>query len=275
MNTLKEKRGAATPQKTRTEDKKSVNTKVNPWINFQIGLITALVAAFLIIELSTSKPLDPIDKRVTVKNVADIGFHGTFIPVPNKAPKPKVKKNEVPKEKIVKTDPNKAPEIVKNDVPDIPDTKIEAVSTTTTTSTDTNSSSSSAVSNAAAAPAPVKNQILASVHEIPLFPGCYAGMNREERVECLNSKMARFVQRKFDTSLGRTLNNKEIVRISVVFTIGVDGLPTDIQVKAPNKELEEEAYKVISRLPKMTPGKIDKMPVNVTYALPIVFKVNN
>jgi protein TonB len=71
------------------------------------------------------------------------------------------------------------------------------------------------------------------------------------------------------------LNSKDVVKIAVVFTIGTDGLPRDIQVKAPNKDLEEEALKVISNLPQMTPGKIDNMPVNVTYSLPIRFQVHD
>ncbi|AGC76198.1 protein TonB [Nonlabens dokdonensis] len=271
MNNLKEKSGAATPEKTRMDDKKSVNTKVNPLINFQIGLIAALVAAFLIMELSTGRTLNKLPEKKKVAQIQPTGFIGEFVKVPNEEPKPKVKQKEAPKAKVVKTDPNKAPVVVKNEAPDIPDSKVEPISTITAEPLSKGSSTSG--SDSKSKPTPVKTQILASVHEVPLFPGCNAGMNRAERVDCLNDKMARFVQRKFDTRLGRTLDSKDVVKISVMFTIGVDGLPKDIQVKAPNKELKDEAFKVISRLPKMTPGKIDNMPVNVTYALPIMFKV--
>ena len=278
MNKLKEKSGAATPQLTRIDDKKSVNIRVNPLINFQIGLIAALVAAFLIMELSTAKPIQETTKMVTVAKLEDQGFTGEFTPVPNEKIKPVVKQKTTPKIELVKTDPNKAPVVVKNDTPDIPDNKMEPVSTTTTTTTTTTlASSETEVSKSIDGNGnkPIKSQPLITVHEVPLFPGCDVSMSREQRVKCLNEKMARFVQRKFDTSLGRSLNSKDVVKIAVVFTIGTDGLPRDIQVKAPNKDLEEEALKVISNLPQMTPGKIDNMPVNVTYSLPIRFQVHD
>jgi protein TonB len=42
------------------------NTKVNPIINFQIGLLGALAAAFFIMELSTGVPYIPVDSSITV-----------------------------------------------------------------------------------------------------------------------------------------------------------------------------------------------------------------
>ena len=87
--------------------------------------------------------------------------------------------------------------------------------------------------------------------------------------------MQRFIQRRFDTSLASEANGKEMVRIMVLFTISTHGLPTDIQVRAPSKKLEEEAYRIISKLPQMTPGKFGETDVNVTYALPINFLIQN
>lgn len=114
---------------------------------------------------------------------------------------------------------------------------------------------------------------LLTVSAVPLYPGCNARLDNEERIECLNEKMARFVQRHFDAGLASEVNGKDIVSITVVFTIGIDGNPKDIQVRAPNKKLEKEAYRVISKLPKMTPGKFGEVDVNTTYALPIKFRV--
>jgi len=277
MNTSNEKRDAATSQNTRREDKKAANTKVNPIVNFQIGLIAALVAAFLIIELTTEVPETntpiastvPIDHTET--NIGDVRI------VPNEAPKPVVKKAPKPKVETPKVDPNKPPKVVENDQPDIPEQDKDPVKPVENNSVDTDTSDTDAANSNNDAPAskPSGPTVIAALHEVPLFPGCSSRMDSKERVECLNKKMGRFIQRKFDTSLGNDLNENGMVKIAVQFTIGVDGLPKDILVKAPNKKLEEEAYKVISRLPKMTPGKIDNAAVNVTYALPIRFQIND
>ncbi|MEO9953179.1 energy transducer TonB [Nonlabens sp.] len=276
MNTSNEKRDAATSQNTRREDKKAANTKVNPIVNFQIGLIAALVAAFLIIELTTEVPETIVYPPISVNMTTDEPYLDSFTIIDN-SPKPVVKKAPKPKVETPKVDPNKPPKVVENDQPDIPEQDKDTVEPVETNPVETDTSDTDAASSNNDAPASKSSgpTVIAALHEVPLFPGCSARMDSKERVECLNKKMGRFIQRKFDTSLGNDLNENGMVKIAVQFTIGVDGLPKDILVKAPNKKLEEEAYKVISRLPKMTPGKIDNAAVNVTYALPIRFQIND
>jgi protein TonB len=272
MNHSNESKGAATPQNTRRADKKSVNTTVNPIINFQIGLIAAIVAAFLIIEFST-----PIQKVINepvrkVSLLPDSGKTGPFEIIPNEKPKQIIKKQEPPKKTVVKTDPNKAPIISDDDVPETNDKDVVEPVTMDTTPLKTDSTDKGEFKE----PIPTSQPtFMGALTEAPLFPGCNSSMSKEERVDCLNKKMARFIQRNFDTSISNTMEEKDVVKIAVQFTIGTDGLPKDIRVKAPNKELEDEAYKVISDLPKMIPGKINNSAVNVTYALPIRFQVNN
>ncbi|PPK96969.1 protein TonB [Nonlabens xylanidelens] len=276
MNTSNEKRDAATSQNTRREDKKAANTKVNPIVNFQIGLIAALVAAFLIIELTTEVPETTVYPPISVDMTTDEPYLGSFTIIDN-SPKPVVKKTHKPKVETPKVDPNKPPKVVENDQPDVPEQDEDTKEPVENKLVDTDTSDADAASSNNDAPAskPSGPTVIAALHEVPLFPGCSSRMDSKERVECLNKKMGRFIQRKFDTSLGNDLNENGMVKIAVQFTIGVDGLPKDILVKAPNKKLEEEAYKVISRLPKMTPGKIDNAAVNVTYALPIRFQIND
>lgn len=266
MKMSKEERGTATPHNTRRADKKAVNTQVNPVINFQIGLIAALVAAFLIMELTTAMPLKRVPTPHTVHVPSEYPLIGEVKIVPNEAPKPEIKKTEAV---TIKADANKPPEVIKNNTPDLPDTKNKPVTLVTTTFL------KSGTTEAKPTPVIPKNEVLTSVHEVPLFPGCSASMDREERVSCLNRKMARFIQRKFNTGLANAIKGTDMMIIYVQFTIGIDGFPKDIVVKAPNKELEREAYQVISRLPEMTPGKVDHMPVKVTYALPIRFQINH
>jgi protein TonB len=266
MNTSKEERGAATPQNTRRADKKAANTKVNSIINFQIGLIAALVAAFLIIELTTAIPIEKKPLAITVDMPSDEPYLGKFMIIPNEDSKPKIEKV---KPKTPKVDSNKPPQVIKDNTPDLQDSDKTPEVPVKTTPVKTGTTETKT------APLVPKNEVLTSVHEVPLFPGCNAAMDREERVVCLNKKMARFIQRKFDTSLANSVEGKDMVTIYVQFTIGKDGFPKDIIVKAPNEELEREAYKVISKLPEMTPGKINHRAVNVIYSLPIRFQIND
>jgi len=275
MNTTNEQRGAATPLNTRREDKTAVHTKVNPTINFQIGLIAALVAAFLIMELSTAVPDIPVGDSITVALTPEKGYTGPVMIIPNHKVRIQIKKLKLPKIIPVKTDLNKAPEIVKDVVLDVSDTNKEPLGPVSTVPVENGSINKETGTSKEAPTATFKPTHLAALHEAPLFPGCRSSMDKEERIDCLNKKMARFVQRKFDVNLANSMDGNDVVKISVQFTIGIDGFPRNILVKALNKKLEEEAYEVISRLPRMIPGKIDNEPVNVTYALPIRFQVNN
>ena len=62
-------------------------------------------------------------------------------------------------------------------------------------------------------------------------------------------------------------------RVFVQFTIGKDGSITGIRTRGPDKNLEKEADRIISKLPRMTPGKQRGRPVRVPFSVPITFKL--
>ena len=62
-------------------------------------------------------------------------------------------------------------------------------------------------------------------------------------------------------------------RVYVKFIIDEDGSVTLIRTRGPDKNLEREAYRIISKLPKMTPGKIKGRPVRVPFSVPITFRL--
>ncbi|MCK5441000.1 MAG: energy transducer TonB, partial [Maribacter sp.] len=45
--------------------------------------------------------------------------------------------------------------------------------------------------------------------------------------------------------------------------------------RSPDKNLGAEATRIISKLPKMTPGKQRGIAVRVPFSLPITFKLSN
>ena len=58
-----------------------------------------------------------------------------------------------------------------------------------------------------------------------------------------------------------------------MFTIGKNGLIEDVRLKGPAKVLENEAERIIDRLPKMVPGKRLDKPVKVSFSIPITFQL--
>ena len=63
-------------------------------------------------------------------------------------------------------------------------------------------------------------------------------------------------------------------RVYVNFIISKDGRITNVRMRGPDKNLEKEAARIISKLPKMTPGKQRGRPVRVPFSIPITFRLN-
>ena len=62
-------------------------------------------------------------------------------------------------------------------------------------------------------------------------------------------------------------------RVYVNFIISKDGSITNIRMRGPDKNLENEAARIIGRLPKMTPGKQRGRAVRVPFSIPITFRL--
>ena len=114
----------------------------------------------------------------------------------------------------------------------------------------------------------------AVIENVPEYPGCERGSNAEKR-KCMSDKIAKFVQRKFNTDLAGDLGLSGRQRISVFFKIDKNGNVTGVRSRAPHPRLEKEAARVINMLPKMKPGKQRGKPVIVPYSLPITFQVQD
>jgi len=114
----------------------------------------------------------------------------------------------------------------------------------------------------------------AVIENVPIFPGCEKGNNEKKR-KCMSEKIAKFVQRKFNTELAGDLGLTGRQRISVIFKIDKIGVVTGVRARAPHPRLEKEAQRVINLLPKMKPGRQRGKAVIVPYSLPIIFQVQD
>ena len=112
------------------------------------------------------------------------------------------------------------------------------------------------------------------IENVPEYPGCEKGSNAEKR-KCMSAKIAKFVQRKFNTDLAGDLGLSGRQRISVIFKIDKKGNVTGVRSRAPHPRLEKEAARVINMLPKMKPGRQRGKAVVVPYSLPITFQVQD
>ncbi|SEP74276.1 protein TonB [Hyunsoonleella jejuensis] len=114
----------------------------------------------------------------------------------------------------------------------------------------------------------------AVIENVPVFPGCEKGNNAAKKA-CMSEKIAKFVNRKFNTELASDLGLSGRQRINVIFKIDKTGSITGVRARAPHPGLEKEAARVINLLPKMKPGKQRGKAVTVPYSLPIIFQVQD
>ncbi|MDW5287330.1 energy transducer TonB [Formosa sp. PL04] len=112
------------------------------------------------------------------------------------------------------------------------------------------------------------------IENVPVFPGCESG-NNEAKKKCMSEKISKFVGKNFNTDLAGELGLSGRQRINVIFKIDKKGDIVGVRARAPHPKLEEEASRVINKLPKMKPGMQRGKAVIVPYSLPIVFQVQD
>ncbi len=113
------------------------------------------------------------------------------------------------------------------------------------------------------------------VEQVPVYPGCENKKTNEDKRKCMSDKINKLVQKNFDGNIAPDYGFSGMQRISVEFKIDKTGHVTDIKTRAPHPKLEEEALRIINKIPDMQPGMQRDKPVGVVYSLPIVFKVQN
>lgn len=116
------------------------------------------------------------------------------------------------------------------------------------------------------------NQIavpFAIVEEVPIFPGCE---NVVDKKACFQEKMMTHIRKHFNyPKEAQDLGVQG--RVSLIFTIDTDGSITNIRKRGPHKLLENEAERIIKRLPKMQPGRSKGEVVKVPFSIPITFRL--
>ena len=111
----------------------------------------------------------------------------------------------------------------------------------------------------------------AVIEDVPIFPGCES-VAKSERRACFQDKINQHIRRNFRyPEIAQEMGIQG--RVYVNFIIAKDGSITNIRMRGPDKNLENEAQRIISRLPQMTPGKQRGRPVRVPFSIPITFRL--
>jgi len=111
----------------------------------------------------------------------------------------------------------------------------------------------------------------AVIEDVPIFPGCEK-VDKSQRRDCFQEQMNKHIRKNFRyPEIAQEMGIQG--RVYVNFIIAKDGQITNIRMRGPDKNLEKEAQRIISKLPSMIPGKQRGRPVRVPFSIPITFRL--
>jgi protein TonB len=114
------------------------------------------------------------------------------------------------------------------------------------------------------------------IENVAVFPGCEKQKGNTAKKNCMNEKVNKFINKKFNTELASDLGLPPgRKRIFVQFKVDKSGNITSIGARGPHPGLEKEAKRVIGLLPKMKPGRQRGKAVVMPFSIPIVFAVQD
>lgn len=231
------------------ESKKSPKADLtkNSKFYFAIGLCLALLLSWQLIEKKTYDDL-PID--IGVLDIEDDDVEEVPLTEQLKTPPP--------------PPPPPAPEIIQvvEDEEEVEETVIESTETT----------QEEVIEDVEVLEEELDVDVpFAIIEDVPLFPGC-ENIKKSERRNCFQEKIQLHIAKNFRyPEIAQEMGIQG--RVYVQFVIAKDGSITDIRTRGPDKNLEKEANRIISKLPNMTPGKQRGRAVRVPFSIPITFRL--
>ena len=231
--------------KSKKNRKKDINR--NSGIYFVFGLALVLLLTFIALEW----------KSYDQKKEWDISFEMAK----NIIDEPEIvirKKKEIPK-KI------KSPAEIKieEDDEEIEETLIESTETNTDTEV-------VPIDSIAVMEDPIDDEIpFFAIEEVPVFPGCE---NAKDKRSCFQEMIIKHVKKNFQyPDIAQEMGLEG--RVDVLFVVDKKGHIVDLKMRGPHQILEDEAARIISKLPRMEAGKQRGSPVRVPFTMPIIFRL--
>ena len=243
---------------SKRDDKKSVNLKWNSRLFFQLSLIISLLIVYSVMQTKFENK----EKAFVTHNNGFLEEPPIFIYTLEKIKK-------VQKQKVVKKQLIMKAKIINNII------KADDFDTIETDTQEYNKENDIPIPPVVMnKETEVKTINYLGVEHVPVFPGCEALTSNVEKSNCMSLKIKEFILKKFKADRFDYLNLIGEQKITVQFYINENGNVSEITARSNEKALEKEAIRVVSKLPKMKPGRQGDNVVKVQYLLPIVFKVN-
>ena len=110
------------------------------------------------------------------------------------------------------------------------------------------------------------------IDKAPSFPGC-EDVEIEKSKECFENYISDHINKNLRYPK-RALKNNIEGDVFIQFEITRDGYFINFSTIGPNKILEDEAYRIMAKLPQVKPGEYLEKKVSVLYGLPISFRLN-
>ena len=110
-----------------------------------------------------------------------------------------------------------------------------------------------------------------NIEDVPMFRSC-KNVFKSQRRECFQNKMTKHIRKHFyypKYAFNRGIQG----RVFVQFIIEKDGSISEIKTSGADKSLKDAAVRIIKKLPKMIPGKVNGKPVRVPFTIPIEYKL--
>ena len=114
------------------------------------------------------------------------------------------------------------------------------------------------------------------VEQVPLFISCEK-IEKKEQFKCFQEEIKKHIEN--NLKYPKEAKKEKLERkVHVLFDIDKEGVIINLMVKSLNKDkfdtlFEEEAKRIINKLPKFIPGKQRNKPVVVRYVVPVIFKI--
>lgn len=108
-----------------------------------------------------------------------------------------------------------------------------------------------------------------TIEEVPVFPGCESSGDKRA---CFQEMVLKHIRKNFrypEQAIAMNLQGK----VHLQFTVKKDGSVGHLKMRSPHDILGNEAKRIISKLPKMQPGKQRDKAVQVAFSIPITFKL--
>jgi len=229
-----------------------LDVRRNSLLYFFVGMTLVLLLAYLALEWKTYYKADSWDvsQKIDEELIEDATILKIKLPDP---PKPKIK--TPPKIEVAEDDEDVVETVIEpNDVDQ--DTKVADVE------------------DVAVAEDDIPEEIpFVLIENAPVFPGCEQEKTEEDKRTCFQEQMLKHIRKNFRyPEIAQEMGLQG--RVSVIFTVQKDGSIGNVRLKGPHESLEKEAARIISKLPKLQPGKQRGTPVKVPYSIPITFKLN-